>query len=64
MNANYKPTGFETYTKAERAEMIKCIEFDLRQERHTAEGGGLRAEIARANVRHFEKTIKALKATK
>ena len=60
----YIPTGFESYSKAERLEMAKRIEFDLRQERHNADGGGLRAEIARANVRTFEKQIKELKRTK
>jgi hypothetical protein len=59
-----KTTGYETYTKLERDEMVKRIEYDLRQERWTADGGGLRAEIARANVRHFEKQIALLKATR
>lgn len=44
--------------------MIARFECDLRQERWASDGDGLRAEIARANVRHFEKQIIALRSTK
>ncbi len=57
-------TGYETYTKEERAEMIKRIESDLRQEKWASEGNDLRAEIAQANVREFERTIKKIRKTK
>ena len=64
MKKPYQPTGFETYSKAERVEMVARLEFDLRQERHNAEGGGLRAEIARSHIRTMEDLIKKLKATR
>jgi hypothetical protein len=60
----YQPTGYETYSKSERMERIKRLQFDLRQERHNADGGGLRAEIAQSHVRTMEDMIRQLRRTK
>ncbi len=58
-------TGYETYTKEERAEMVKQAEADLKHEKWVAEGNAcLRSEIARSTVRTLEETIRKIKATK
>lgn len=59
-----QPTGYETNTPEERAEMVRRLEADLRQERWSAEGDGLRAEVARANVREFQRQIETIRRTK
>ena len=62
MNAN-KNTGYETYTPEERSEMIVRLTADLRYERTVSEGEGLRAEIARASCREYERQIAAIRRT-
>lgn len=61
---NGERTGYESYSAAERAELIRRLESDIRQESWAAEGDGLRAEVARANVREFRRRIEAIRRTK
>lgn len=54
-------SGYESYSQEELNKIISSFESNLRGERFAAERTGLRAEIARANVREFEKQLRVLR---
>ena len=48
---------YVTYSVEELRSMVSSIESDLRQEEWASNGGGLRAEVARANVAEFRRQL-------
>jgi hypothetical protein len=54
-------TGYKTYTRDELIGLESSRLSHLKQERWIAEGTGLSAEIAQANVREFEKQLIAIR---
>ncbi len=54
--------GYETYSRDELVEMDRKLAGDLRQEQWAADGTGLRAEIAQANVREIGRQRAAIQA--
>lgn len=56
-------TGYETYTQKERDQLIADYSANLRDELRNVDVDGLRGEIARSNVREFQKQIERIKNT-
>ena len=57
-------TGYESYTADERKEMVTRLEKDMLAELRNVDGGGLRADVARAQVAEYKRQIAAIKKTK
>jgi hypothetical protein len=53
---------YETYTREELVALDTRMLEDWRVERRVSDGDGLRAEVARANVREFDRQRKLIQA--